>query len=263
MIKPQAIACIAWMALSSCGRPKPSLSFQAVVGQPSYLLRSPELVETPFPETLKAYGDVSIGWVDLREAMLLRIENAYYKEGAPRRGIANYMGTEMLVLRVMQSGKLKQLELLTLASRVPSQEAVSSLLPIAQQREYFHRFYFQVVVNRQAGTSSALLLSASSKFRLEQLSKQLASDPASVCGGKTQDCTVFPDACSVSLGMEIMVNRQPVKIAWGSTLANVVGQRKQFTLQRQHFGKLVPVQLNPEDPELLRLPFLPGDSISW
>ncbi len=263
MIKPQAIAWIALLALSSCSRRKPSLPFQTIASEPYYLLRSPERMETPFPETLKAYGDVSIGWVDLREAMLLRIENAYYKEGAQRRGIANYLGTETLVLRVMPDGKLKQLELLGLAIRPPAQDAVASLLPIDRQRQRFHRFYFQVVVNRQAGTSNALLLSASSKFRLEQLSNQLARDPASVCGGKTHHCTVFPEACTVSLGMEIIVNRQPVKIAWGSTLASVVGQRKQFTLQRQHLGKLVAVQLNPEDPELLRLPLLPGDTISW
>lgn len=211
----------------------------------------------------KAVDDVSIGWVDLREGMLLRIENAYYKEGAARRGIANYLGTETLSLRVMPNGRLKQLEMLPLAIRPPDQISVAALMPAAQQRVRFHRFYFQVVVDKKAGTSNALLLSSRSKADIEQLAKQLASEPASVCGGKAKQCTVFPEACSVSLGMEIIVNGQLTKVAWSSTLASVVGKRKQFSLQRSQRGKLVPVELDPEDPEALRLPLLPGDTIAW
>lgn len=207
--------------------------------------------------------DVSIGWVDLRDGMFLRIENAYYKEGAARRGIANYLGTETLSLRVMPNGKLEQVGLLRLAIRPSDQVSVAAMMPAAQQRERFHRFFFQVVVNKKVGTSNALLLSAKSKAGIEQLAQQLAINPGSVCGGKAQHCTVFPEACSVSLGIEIAVNGQPTKVAWTSTLASVVGKRKQFSLQRLKRGKLVPVDLNPEDPEAMRLVLMPGDVISW
>ena len=224
------------------------------------LLSSCAMRKTSLP---KAVDDVSIGWVDLREGMLLRIENAYYKEGAARRGIANYLGTETLSLQVMPTGKLKQLELLPLAILPTDQSSVSALMPDVQQQERFHRFYFQVVVNKKSGTSNALLLSSKSKAGLEQLVRLLASDPGSACGGKSQNCTVFPEACSVSLGIEIIVNGRPTKVAWTSTLASIVGKRKQFSIQRRQRGKLVRVELDPEDPEALRLPLLPGDTISW
>ena len=148
--------------------------------------------------------------------------------------------------------------MLPLAIRPPDQPSVAALMPAAQQRVRFHRFYFQVVVDKKAGTSNALLLSSTSKAGIEQLAKQLASEPASVCGGKAKQCTVFPEACSVSLGIEIIVNGRPTKIAWSSTLASVVGTQKQFSLQRQHRGRLVALPLNPDDPEALRLPLLPG-----
>lgn len=236
-------------------------SFHVVAGQP-YILRSPERVDTPFSEIWNAFGNQTAGWVDLGPRMVLKIENAYYKDGAPRSGLANFLGTESLSLKVMPNGTLRQLDLRTLRSRPARQAAVSELFPAARWRAPAYRFFFQVAVNRASGASSPVLLSGA-RVEIEQWSERIQRDSASVCAGNAQHCTVFPEACSVSLGMEIAVNRKPTTVLWGSSLASVVGQRSVFRLHRLHRGRPRPVVLNTADREALRLPLQPGDRISW
>ena len=68
---------------------------------PSYVLRSPDANDTPFPEVLSRYSEVgqSQGWL-LHPNTDLHIENAYYREGAPKHGIADFIGTEKAVYQV-------------------------------------------------------------------------------------------------------------------------------------------------------------------
>ncbi len=46
-------------------------------------------------------------WVDLRPRMELRIEGAYYREGAPRRGLTDYLGAESVTYEVRADGSLQ------------------------------------------------------------------------------------------------------------------------------------------------------------
>jgi hypothetical protein len=75
---------------------------------------------------------------------------------------------------------------------------------------------------------------------------------------------VFPEACSVSVEMAIVVNGAPLTVVWGSTLQSVMNRRpRQVSLHRLNAGRLTVVQLEAEDKNALKLPLLPGDRIEW
>lgn len=257
-----ALGMLLVLTCMSCGR-RQIRSYQVVPGKPSYLLRSPEKVETPFSQTLSAYSDISQGQADLKKGMVLKIENAYFKPGAVKRGLANYLGLERVQFRVEQNGSLKRFESETLANRPTDQAAIDSYLPTSRQRQRFQRLVLQVTMNLKSGAATAILLSSKSKRQIDALTKSLILDPASVCGGRSANCTVFPESGSVSLGMDIVVNGKVTFVAWSSTVASVVGRQKEFLLFRLHRGRAVPVAIDANDPEALKLPLLPGDVVSW
>jgi hypothetical protein len=72
----------------SCATRRAVTSFRVLPAKPDYLLRSPDSKDTPFPEVLGRYTNVGLGWVELRPQIELRVENAYFREGAPKRGLA-------------------------------------------------------------------------------------------------------------------------------------------------------------------------------
>src|SRR5271155_2002766 len=99
--KAVALGCAAMLCMCSCMTPRARGSFRVLQGEPNYLLRSPDATETPFPEVLSRYSEVgdTQGWL-LHPDTELDIENAYYREGAPKHGIANFIGTEKAVYAV-------------------------------------------------------------------------------------------------------------------------------------------------------------------
>jgi hypothetical protein len=197
--------------------------------------------------------DISRGWIDITPDVVLKIENAYFKDGAAVRDISSYLGTELLSLKAANNNTLRTLDHRPLPSRPAAQPPVVSLLPESQRRQRHHRFYFQVVVNRASGKANAVLLTAPSSAKLEQIAAQLQSDPAGLCTPKSGLCTVFPDSCSVSLAMEVTINDKPTLLLWGATIANQLRQQQTFTLLRRG----VPVTV-PRNAALL-----PGDRLSW
>lgn len=249
--------------LGSCGQRRRPEFFQVRPGQPSYFIRSPDRTEVSFPETVGAYGDRSAGWVALGQRMVLKIEIAYFKDGSPKRDITSFLGTEIQTIKASPNGQLRPSELRPLASRPQNQPSVSTLLPLRQLRLRVHRFFFQVAMHPTTGKAGAVLLSAGSRDEIERLSAGMIQNPGDVCGNGRPNCTAFPDGCSVSLGMEVMVNHAPKTILWGSSLASVVGQRIGFTIHRLHAGRLYPIVMDAADRETLRLPLLPGDSVAW
>src|SRR5579862_7763548 len=131
------------VALSCTGR-RP-LSFRVLPAEPSYLLRSPDSEDIPYSEVLGRYTDVGPGWVDLRPRMGLRVENAYFKEAAPKRGIEGFIGTEVAQYRSRTSGGL---QLISVESNVPhrpkDQPPVQNLLSAPIESYTHHRFLNQV-----------------------------------------------------------------------------------------------------------------------
>ena len=232
--------------------------------KPSYLLRAPDASQTPFPEVLGRFTRYATLWVDLRPLMDLHIQNAYYREGAVKRDLASYLGTASARYQTRPGGGLR---LVAVESRLPQhpagQAGVEQLIPPAYQRRRFYRFFYEVLLNRQSELRGAVLLSAASRAELDRLRTRMLQDPGAVCGTGAARCAVFPDTCTVSVEMEIVVNGAPRTVDWGSLVASVAPHPGHLEMQRVHAGRLTQVEIDPADPDALRLPLLPGDVVAW
>ena len=253
------ISGVSLLFLAACAKPHP---FRVMPADPNYLLRSPDSKDTPFPEVLSHFTTVGRGWVDLRPQMVLRIETAYYQDGAPKRGLAGYLGTEVAHFRAVPKAGLQLGEVTPLPQRPRNQAPVQQLVPQAQARYRYHRF-FNAVTFRGGDTRGSVLLGAKSKKELEDLGTRLLADPDAVCAAASTHCTVFPAATSVSMEMEIMVNGRPRTVLWGSLLTNIAARPQHLELKRPRGRRLTPIELDPMDVNALRLPLLPGDRIQW
>ncbi len=230
---------------------------------PQYLLRSPDRSDTPFPEILDRYNGFVPGreGMDLRPLMELRIENAYYQKGMPKRGLNGFLGTEVARYRVQPRGGLRLISVQSMENRPNDQPAVQHLIARSQIGFRDYRFYFEILFKDESRTRGSVLLAANSTGELNQLAARLLAQPDSVCGVASPHCTVFPEACSVSIEMQIVVNGAPRTVLWGSSLASVAAHPRSIQLLRRYRGSFTPVELDVRDPQALRLPLLPGDRI--
>ena len=246
------------IVLLSCGR----ASFQTAAGTPHYTLRPPKLAPIPYPETLSRYGDVSKGWVDLGPAMGLKVEKAFFKAGAPRN-LANYVGLENISFEVRSDGRLRRTGFKPLENRPSDDASVSHLLGEPLLRQRFHRFYFQVVLDKRSGESAAVLLGARSKDELVSLAKRLETDPQSVRAQGGESHAALPPNATASLEFEIVVNGKTARIHWGGQVAAIVGSQRPFRMYRMLGRKALPVEIDAADANALRLPVWPGDRFTW
>ena len=248
----------------SCATRRTVTSFRVLPASPDYLLRSPDSKDTPFPEVLGRYTNVGPDWVELRPEIELRVENAYFREGAPKRGLANFLGTEIARYQVLSTGTLEQKAVQSrLTQRPADQPPVQQLLRESQRHYGHHRLFYQILVNKKSDVRSAVLLSAASMDELDRLTKPFISELDSVCGGVSTNCTAFPEACTASLEIEIVVNGAHRTVLWGSVLGGVAERHQRIELFRPYLGRLAPVEVDLRDPEALRVPLLPGDRIKW
>src|SRR5580698_1661779 len=151
------LALSAVLLLFSCVAPRARGSFRVFSAEPAYVLRSPDAKETPFPEVLSRYSEVgqSQGWL-LHPNTELHIENAYYREGAPKHGIADFIGTEKAVYQV----RPKSLHLLSVDSgleqRPADQPPVQQLIRPQQLHYSYYRYFFQIVFRQKASVRGAV-----------------------------------------------------------------------------------------------------------
>jgi hypothetical protein len=148
------------------------------------------------------------GWLDLHPPMQLRVENAYYREGAPKHGLAAYLGTEVARYQVQPNGNLRLLSTQPMKDRPGDQPPVERLMPSSVRRYRYHRFYFAIVFKRNASARGSVLLGSNSTSELDRLAAQLLTEPDSVCSDQSTHCAVFPEDCSVAVEM----NGQPVRL---------------------------------------------------
>lgn len=262
MRAPLAVVVLITLSLSGCAARH--AAFRVLPGQPEYQLRSPDAKDTPFPDVLARYTNLGPGWVELRPEMRLRMEMAYFRDGAAKHTLQNYVGTEAVRFEVRRNGGLRQLAVeASLLRRPAGQPAVQDLISEVQRRFAHHRYFYQVTFKRQGSISTSILLGAGSKNELEQLTGQLARDPSAVCAPEAARCIVFPQSCTVALEMELIVNGRPKYLTWGTTLHSLAPKPASIELLRVYSGRLVPVHIDSADPKALRLPLLPGDRITW
>ena len=200
--------------------------------------------------------------MDLHPQMELRIENAYYKDGMSRKGLNGFLGTETARFIVQPGGELGLMSVNAMNDRPGGQPGVAQLMSGPQARFRFHRFYFEILFTRRTRTQGSVLLGADTPAEISRLASQLA-DPETVCNEQSKNCTVFPEACSVSVEMQVAVNGTLLDILWGSVLASVAEHPRHLELRRLYHGRLLPVRIHSFNAEALRLPLLPGDRIEW
>lgn len=258
------IVALACALIVSCAARRTATAFRVLPGRPDYLLVSPDSNETPFPEVLSRYTKVGPEWVELRPLIALRVENAYFREGAPKHGLANFLGTEVARYQVLPTGALKEVSVESHVEKPPSdQPPVQQLVSERQRRYQCHRYFYQVLLSKKSNVRSAVLLGGRSTEELDGLTTQLLTQPESVCGENLPRCTVFPEACTVSLQMEIVVNGARRSVLWGDVLAEVAEGHHGVKLFRQYKDRLTPVEVDVRDREALRVPLVPGDVIKW
>lgn len=237
--------------------------FEVLPNRPSYVLQSPDSRRTPFPEVLKVYNGFEAGhaWIDLEPLMELRIENAYYEPGAPRSGLAGFLGAEVARYIVTAHG-LTLVSVQPMSNRPKNEIRVQELISNTETHFSHYRLYYEVVFSQRDQTHGSVLLGANSQTEIDALSAQL-SDPEVVCSQQSTHCIVFPEACSVSVEMKVIVNGKPESVLWGSTLASIAKQPRHLQMKRVYAGQLRPIRIDAKDPESLLLPLLPGDQINW
>ncbi len=238
--------------------------FRVLPARPDYRLRAPDSRETAFAEMLNGFTPTASAWVELRPGMELRIENAYYREGSVTRTFADFLGTEVARYQVRPDGRLRLVSVDSGVKGQPAdQPAVQQLIAAAQERYRFHRFFYEIWLNRQAELRGAVVVGARSADELNRVSAQLLTNPRSVCGASAPRCAVFPEKCTVSLEIEINVNGTARTVLWGSSLASVAQKPRRVEFLRLYRGRLTPVEIDASDAAALRLPLLPGDRIRW
>ena len=262
LLKPFLLL-LAYILLASCVAPHLS-EFKVVPQTPSYLLRSPDSRETPFTDVLRTYNSFVPGrsWMDLRPLMELNIENAYYQKGFPRHGLDGFLGTEIARYEVTSNG-LHLVSFKPMQNRPEDDLPVQHLISRAEAKYRCQRLYFEVFL-RTHNTHESVLLGANTTKELDELSAQL-DHPETVCNETSPHCAVFPEACSVSVEIRIVVNGKPQTAIWGSSLLSLIGETQvhHLEMRRLYDGRLAPVRVDAQDPNALRLPLLPGDRISW
>ncbi len=251
------------LCLTSCLTRSPGARFRVLPKSPNYLLQSPDSRQTPFPDVLRAYNgfEAGHGWIDLHPLMELRIENAYYEAGAPRSGLKGFLGTEIARYRVLPGG-LRLVSVQPMKNRPPNDKPVQDLIPDLEKRFTHYRFYYEMVFARSDHSRGSVLLGADSREELDGLAMKLANQET-VCNPQSTHCVVFPEACSVSVEMEIIVNGRPQMVTWGSILGSIAQDPRNLQVRRLYAGRLRPIEIDPHDPKALRLPLLPGDRIVW
>jgi hypothetical protein len=212
---------------------------------------------------LKAYNDFEAGhaWIDLEPLMELRVENAYYAPGAPRSGLAGFLGTEV-ARYVIGSHGLALVSIHPMLNRPKEEVPVQDLISNTETNFGHYRLYYQLVFSQRDHSHGSVLLAADSQAEIDMLSAQLVH-PEAVCSQGSTHCIVFPEACSVSVEMKVIVNGKPELVLWGSTLGSIAKQPRHLEMKRLYAGELRPVRIDAKDSKSLLLPLLPGDRITW
>jgi hypothetical protein len=219
----------------------------------------------PFLDVLRMYNGFEPGraWMDLRPGMELRIEDAYYRPGMSRRGLNGFLGTEIARYKLQSHGGLQLLSVQSMKDRPNDQPPVQRLISLSEQRHEYFRFYYEVFFGRSGNSRGSVLLGANAKDEIDRLAAELMRDPDSICDVRSTNCAVFPEACSVSVEMGIVVNGSRRDVIWGSVLSDVVDHPHHLELLRIYNGRLTPVRVDVNDARALQLPLLPGDHMKW
>jgi hypothetical protein len=195
--------------------------------------------------------------------MELDVDGAYYREGSPRRNLADYLGDEVAKYEVTANGSLNLKSVASLPSgkRPPrDQPAVQLLIGRRDAASKYHRLFFRVVFSQTGAPRQAILLGARSSVELDRVTSHLSDGRSALCPGR---CSVFPEWSTAAVLIGVIVNGVPRRVVFGSTIGNIAPHALHMTLWRDNGGRVTTVPVDPSDPEALRLPLRHGDRITW
>lgn len=231
-----------------------------IPSKPHYLLRYPDGKTRAFPDTTASLSNAFEGWIDLGSGMTLTLERTYFEPPESRR-IQDYIGLETIQFRAETTGgPLRQIEYRPLESRPRDEPSLRSAIPGGQLVCRYHRLFFQTVVDKESGPARAVLVSASSQSESVALSKDLIRGLG--CETSLRPglyCSAIPNGTTASVFFDVIVNGKATSVAWGSTVAQLVGAKRPIRVWRKNRSRMAPVIFESADPEALRLPLLPGD----
>jgi hypothetical protein len=147
----------------------------------------------------------------------------------------------------------------------PADQLSAQDLIFPSQREHRnYRLYRAIVFSQRRGMHAPVLLGAASPEEMDQLANRLLSEPDAVCGSNSLHCTIFPEACSVAIEMEVVSNGQRQSVLWGDKLWVLIGGNpRRVEVVRQIAGQSVHVNVDLSDPDATQAPLFPGDRVTW
>lgn len=209
-------------------------------------------------------------WVELQPGMELRVEGAYYREGSPRIGLADYLGAETARYEVTPQGALRLVSVSSFlteqagTTQPRDQPAVQTLVSPRNLSSRYHRLFFQVVMSGTGTARPAVLLGARSASALDSITRQFLSGQYPPCGAiRSDQCTAFPTISTASLEVRVTVNGTARRVVWGTTLGGVAASRRNIELKRPTHGRMEAIPIDVSDPVAMRTPLLHGDEITW
>jgi len=247
------ILCVAALLGCGCSARKPAEVWRVVKAEPEYVLRSPG-EDIAFSYVLKRFNGFVLGegWVDFREDMGLQVQYAMYEQGAERKGLKGFLGTETQRY-LWRRGRWRRLK---------GPKEGEALSPVERLRGNFQRFFYAVKVNRVGSTHSSALLTGDSQAEIERLSKALAAAPQEFCQSNAKSCLLFPDLCTAAPLIGVLVNGKREMVPWGTGLGGVVGRDKRLLeFLRWERGGMRRIEVDGADSWAMRLPLLPGDVV--
>lgn len=190
------------------------------------------------------------------------------------KGTPNLLGYETAWYRVVSKTDDTGFTFLPLSAERTIQgntEAVGA--PIANylrfpSRANFYRLYLKADVDGKANTQ--MLITAPTRSELDQRTNSIEADP-SLCAGPDSLCVVIPRRAAINVWMAVWVNGAELRIRGGTVESAVraAGEKEaerllpRLTVKRPYRGKLASVEFDRASREILDMPLIGGEKISW
>jgi hypothetical protein len=221
----------------------------------------------------------SSGALDLKAGMRLKIERAYFDHAAvtQERGFqgieSNYFDAEPAEggkITFRKAGDTQYSSPVVAEAAKASQRDVQ-LGSISEPFQYRLLFYTYLVP--QEARISAAVIGAATVVQLDDLERQVRSNPDEICkrirATKEPFCVPFEGAVTVSAQFSVTVNGAPRFVDWGSKVNAVLPAEsdkkklKSLRIQRRFMNSYYDVYFDRRESNILSIPVIDGDRISW
>jgi hypothetical protein len=217
--------------------------------------------------------------VDLKPGMRLKIERAYFRgaEGADEEHTTeNSIGVGAVTYDVEQGSdakiRLRQIGDVRYSPRSLSQtiqhgNSDLSLSGLPQESHYRLLLYTVLVVKEHK--LSAAILGADRDSQLDGLDEELRKHPDAACKYAATApgvaCMEFDRFVALTPQIEVELNGKPKFFDWGTRIKDVLPKDsfKSLKIQRRFMDSYSDVHFDPGDSNLLALPLVSGDRLTW